>query len=127
MYLQWHPAQIKKKQPPLYLTFNLEKNLIRIILHYILMSLRRPQHDCYRNRSDLLLNSQKIYWKVWHLLTSTQGIMEREFLKFWFLTKWEKFWITKTLNLFLSFSPSQTSQSSPIIEERKEVTGDSLH
>ena len=52
---------------------------------------------------------------------------ESIFFEFWFLTKWEKFWITIENFEFIPFSPLQTDQSSPIIDEKKEVTtGDSL-
>ena len=75
---------------------------------------------------DLLLNSQEIYWKVWHLLTSSLGI-RREY--FWVLISYK---MRKVLNynwkLWIYSSPSQSSpvQSSSIIDDKKEVTGDSL-
>ena len=63
---------------------------------------------------DLLLNSQEIYWKVWHLLTSSLGI-RREY--FWVLISYK---MRKVLNynwkLWIYSSPSQSSpvQSSPV-------------
>ena len=63
----------------------------------------------YRNRFEI--NSQEIYWKVWHLLTSALGIMERVFQSFDFLQNEKSSELQlKTLNLFLTF----TVQTSPV-------------
>ena len=75
----------------------------------LILSLRRPQHNWLLQEQilDLLLNSRKIYWKVWHLLTSALGIMERVLESFDFLQNEKSSELQlKTLNLFLYFSVS---------------------